>query len=101
MIFKKMKIDLESIIDEMIEEKKECGNNSEKNDELMTSWDDIIKEYRIIADYLERFASEEEEKEVINTMRSLHYVRCFGIRPYDANKQAYEDMKDDDSGGIW
>ena len=101
MKIQKMKVELENIIEEMIQDKKECGNDVEASNEMFLSWDAIVKEYREIANYISKFAETEEEIEIVKTMRTLHYVRCYGIRPADAQEKLYKEMENDDSGGIW
>ena len=95
----KMKVHLQDIIVEMIQEHSACEND--KIQELMDSWDDIVKEYRTIADFLRLFVETDEDKDVVKLMKSLHYVRCHGMTPEEHKKEVDELMDNDDSGGIW
>lgn len=101
MKLQKMKDELEELIEEIIQEKKDCGNNTEANNKVMNSYDSLVKDYRVIAYYLSNYAETDAELDIIKTMETLSYVRCFGIRPADAKKEIDEFMENDDSGGLW
>jgi hypothetical protein len=96
---KKMKEHISYVISEIIAEKKDCKDYME-NDTLMSEYDNTVKEYRIIADYINLFAESDEEKELVKLLKSINYVRCFGTTPEAYEKEMQDFYLNDDSGGI-
>ena len=98
MDIKRLKIDLDEIILEIKEEHQEChGKDIEKFQSFINDWDSIIKEYRIVASEMLKYATTSEEKDIFEKCQNeLHYVRCFGKTREEDNIEYQKSIDSED-----